>query len=30
MKIVYEMILSKQHLSEDGRLKIKNLINKIK
>lgn len=29
-KIVYEMILSKQHLSEDGRLKIKNLINKIK
>jgi hypothetical protein len=28
-KIVYKMILLKEHLSEDGRLKIKTLINKI-
>jgi hypothetical protein len=28
-KIVYKMILSKEHLSEEGRLKIKTLLNKI-
>jgi hypothetical protein len=27
-KIVYQMILSKEHITEEGRLKIRNLINK--